>query len=47
MTHVTGTRRFSESRSPDWLKMNPNAPAVRREAEEDWGRTRPRNGAGP
>jgi bifunctional non-homologous end joining protein LigD len=26
-------------RSPDWLKMkNPNAPAVRREAEEDWGR---------
>jgi hypothetical protein len=25
--------------SPDWLKMkNPNAPAVRREAEEDWGR---------
>jgi bifunctional non-homologous end joining protein LigD len=26
-------------RSPDWLKMkNPNAPAVTREAEEDWGR---------
>jgi bifunctional non-homologous end joining protein LigD len=28
-----------DSRSPDWLKMkNPNAPAVKREAEEDWGR---------
>ena len=27
------------SRSPDWLNMkNPAAPAVRREAEEDWGR---------
>jgi len=26
-------------RSPDWIKMkNPAAPAVRREAEEDWGR---------
>ena len=26
-------------RSPDWLKMkNPDAPAVKREAEEDWGR---------
>jgi bifunctional non-homologous end joining protein LigD len=25
-------------RSPDWLKSkNPNAPAVKREAEEDWG----------
>ena len=25
-------------RSPDWLKMkNPNAPAVKRETEEDWG----------
>jgi bifunctional non-homologous end joining protein LigD len=24
-------------RSPDWLKMkNPDAPAVKREAEEDW-----------
>jgi hypothetical protein len=24
---------------PDWLKMkNPDAPAVKREAEEDWGR---------
>jgi hypothetical protein len=27
------------SRSPDWLKMkNPEAPAVKRKAEEDWGR---------
>jgi len=26
-------------RSPDWLKMkNANAPAVKREAEEDWGK---------
>jgi ATP-dependent DNA ligase len=26
-------------RSPDWVKSkNPNAPAVRREAEEEWGR---------
>ena len=26
-------------RSPDWLKFkNPTAPAVKREAEEDWGR---------
>jgi hypothetical protein len=26
-------------RSPHWLKMkNPAAPAVKREAEEDWGR---------
>jgi hypothetical protein len=25
-------------RSKDWLKFNnPNAPAVKREAEEDWG----------
>jgi hypothetical protein len=27
-------------RSPDWLKMkNPAAPAVKREAEEDWGKS--------
>jgi bifunctional non-homologous end joining protein LigD len=31
--------RYRSGRSPDWLKSkNPNAPAVRREAEEDWGR---------
>jgi ATP-dependent DNA ligase len=30
--------RYSAGRSPDWLKSkNPNSPAVRREAEEDWG----------
>jgi hypothetical protein len=30
--------RYRSGRSRDWLKMkNPNAPAVRREAEEDWG----------
>jgi hypothetical protein len=28
-------------RSPDWFKMkNSDAPAVKREAEEDWGRER-------
>jgi bifunctional non-homologous end joining protein LigD len=30
---------YRSGRSPDWIKMkNPNAPAVKREAEEDWGR---------
>jgi bifunctional non-homologous end joining protein LigD len=30
---------YRSGRSPDWLKVkNPNAPAVTREAEEDWGR---------
>ena len=29
--------RYRLGRSPDWLKFkNPAAPAVRREAEEDW-----------
>ena len=28
---------YRSGRSPDWLKMkNPDAPAVKREAEEDW-----------
>jgi bifunctional non-homologous end joining protein LigD len=32
---------YRSGRSRDWLKMkNPNAPAVKREAEEDWGRAR-------
>ena len=31
--------RYVSGRSKDWLKFkNPNAPAVKREAEEDWGR---------
>jgi bifunctional non-homologous end joining protein LigD len=31
--------RYRSGRSRDWLKSkNPNAPAVKREAEEDWGR---------
>jgi bifunctional non-homologous end joining protein LigD len=31
--------RYSSGRSPHWIKSkNPNAPAVKREAEEDWGR---------
>jgi ATP-dependent DNA ligase len=30
--------RYRSGRSPDWLKMkNPDAPAVKREVEEDWG----------
>jgi bifunctional non-homologous end joining protein LigD len=30
---------YRSGRSSDWLKSkNPDAPAVRREAEEDWGR---------
>jgi hypothetical protein len=30
---------YRPGRSPDWLKMkNANAPAVKREAEEDWGK---------
>jgi hypothetical protein len=29
---------YRSGRSPDWLKMkNADAPAVKREAEEDWG----------
>jgi hypothetical protein len=30
-------------RSPDWLKMkNANAPAVKREEKEDWGKKKQR-----
>jgi bifunctional non-homologous end joining protein LigD len=30
---------YRAGRSPDWLKMkNVEAPAVKREAEEDWGK---------
>jgi ATP-dependent DNA ligase len=32
--------RYVSGRSPDWLKMKADAPAVRREAEEDWGEAR-------
>jgi hypothetical protein len=32
--------RYRSGRSPDWLKFkNPAAPAVKREAEEEWGKT--------
>ena len=32
---------YRSGRSRDWRKMkNPNAPAVKREAEEDWGKER-------
>jgi bifunctional non-homologous end joining protein LigD len=31
--------RYSSGRSPHWIKSkNPACPAVRREAEEEWGR---------
>ena len=30
---------YRSGRSPHWIKVkNPKAPAVKREAEEDWGR---------
>jgi hypothetical protein len=32
-------RAAAPGRSPHWVKVkNPKAPAVKREAEEDWGR---------
>ena len=32
---------YRSGRSPDWLKMkNADAPAVKREAEEDWSKER-------
>jgi len=32
--------RYRSGRSPDWIKSkNPDAPAAKREAEEDWGRS--------
>jgi ATP-dependent DNA ligase len=35
--------RYRSGRSRDWLKMkNPNAPAVKREAEQDWGKEKRR-----
>jgi ATP-dependent DNA ligase len=34
---------YRSGRSPDWLKMkNSDAPAVKREAEEEWHKTRRR-----
>jgi hypothetical protein len=33
---------YRSGRAPDWLKMkNADAPAVKREAEEDWEKARP------
>jgi bifunctional non-homologous end joining protein LigD len=41
---IVSKRKDSQSRSgrsPHWIKSkNPNAPAVKREAEEDWGQCR-------
>jgi hypothetical protein len=40
---IVSKRRDSALRSPDWLKMkNADAPAVKREEEEDWGKGRRR-----
>jgi hypothetical protein len=37
--------RYRSGRSPDWLKFkNPAAPAVKREAQEEWGSRRWSNG---
>jgi bifunctional non-homologous end joining protein LigD len=34
--------RYQSGRTPHWLKFkNPNAPAAKREAEEDWGNNDP------
>jgi ATP-dependent DNA ligase len=36
---VSKDSAYRSGRSPDWLKMkNPEASAVKREAEEDWGK---------
>ena len=36
---INGSARARSGRSPDWLKCkNPEAPAVKREAEEEWER---------
>ena len=41
LLHRPGYSPYRSGRSPDWLKMkNPAAPAVKREAEEDWGKNR-------
>ena len=38
---IVSKRKERSGRSPDWLKMkNAEAPAVKREAEEDWGKER-------
>jgi ATP-dependent DNA ligase len=35
--------RYVSGRSRDWLRFkNPDAPAIKREFEEDWGKTRRR-----
>jgi bifunctional non-homologous end joining protein LigD len=36
---IVSKRPYRSGRSPHWVKVkNPKAPAVKREAEEDWGR---------
>jgi hypothetical protein len=39
VAETEGLHRERFGRSPDWLKMkNPEAAAVKREEEEEWGR---------
>ncbi len=39
LIEVNKDSTYRSGRSPDWLKMkNPDAPAVTREAEEDWSK---------
>jgi hypothetical protein len=41
LARLSRLRTSRSGRSPDWLKMkNADAPAVKREAEEDWGKER-------
>jgi hypothetical protein len=37
--HRSGSAPYHSGRSQHWIKMkDPNAPAVKRKAEEDWGK---------
>jgi hypothetical protein len=39
--HASKMGLYRSGRSPDWLRSkNPAAPAVKREAEKDWGKDR-------
>jgi hypothetical protein len=41
LSNMTAAQKYVSGRSRYWLKFkNPNAPAVKREAEEDWGKER-------
>ena len=43
MNRIAPTSFYRSGRSPDWLKMkNPEASAVKREEEEEWGKKKRR-----